>query len=297
MVRIAEDRLGTAVINDATYLGDNPSTTGTTETEYTLDPFFKSTLYKLMLWGEPKSETEAQVLSQSRQTLDSYLFKEQDTRWVSNIPTTLHGAFNQAFISFAYGLVKIYDIDYTMLYQYQNRTSADLSVSKGTLTGVNLNGVLSSAERAFTSQRVIFGGLFDANLYTRTNGTHIYYGIEMQDYQSANDVLGLQIAPMGMTNRPDIRLVNYDGHTYYDGHIGYTGDWAFDSTGANSTEYAYGDKVVEFMLPLDSGDSQDLLMKPGMNYEIRLMFWDNNQSGEPTFASEWSTFWVPVDLY
>lgn len=297
MVRIAEDRLGTAVINDATYLGDNPSTTGATETEYTLDPFFKSTLYKLMLWGEPKSETEAQVLSQDRQRLDSYLFKEQDTRWVSNIPTTLHGAFNQAFISFAYGLVKIYEIDYTMLYQYQNRTSADLSVSKGTLTGVNLNGVLSSAERAFTSQRVIFGGLFDANLYTRTNGTHIYYGIEMQDYQSANDVLGLQIAPMGMTNRPDIRLVNYDGHTYYDGHIGYTGDWAFDSTGANSTEYAYGDKVVEFMLPLDSGDSQDLLMKPGMNYEIRLMFWDNNQSGEPTFASEWSTFWVPVDLY
>ncbi len=296
MVRIAEDRLGTAVIDDATYLGDNPSTTSV-ETEYTRDPFFDSTLYKLMLWGEPKTESEMQILSSARQSLDQYLLQEQDSRWVSKIPSTLYGAFNQVFISYAYGLVKMYEIDYTMLHQYENRTSADLRVSKGTLTGAKLDGVLSSGEKAFTSQKVIFGGLFDANVYTRSNGTHIYYGIDMQNYESGNDALGLQIAPLGMTSRPDIRLVNYAGHTYYDGHIAYTGDWTFDTTGANSTEYAYGDKVVEFVLPLDSGDTQDLLMNPGMNYEIRLMFWDNEQSGEPTFASEWTTFWVPVDLH
>jgi hypothetical protein len=102
---------------------------------------------------------------------------------------------------------------------------------------------------------------------------------------------------MGATSRPDIRVVNYDGHSYYDGHVSYAGTWAYDSTGGNSTEYAYGNKVVEFVLPLDSGDSQDLLMKPGMNYEFRLVFWNNVKSGEPTFATDWSSFWAPVDLY
>jgi hypothetical protein len=38
-------------------------------------------------------------------------------------------------------------------------------------------------------------------------------------------------------------------------------------------------------------------MKPGMNYEFRLVFWNNVKSGEPTFATDWSSFWAPVDLY
>ncbi|RLI53873.1 MAG: hypothetical protein DRO87_10955, partial [Candidatus Thorarchaeota archaeon] len=103
--------------------------------------------------------------------------------------------------------------------------------------------------------------------------------------------------PVESIERPDIRIVNYEGHDYYDGHVGFDGEWAPDATGANSTEYAYGLGVVEFVFPLNSDDPQDLSMKPGMNYQIRLLYWSNVNSGEPTFASSWATLWVPVELY
>ncbi|UCE10731.1 MAG: hypothetical protein JSW61_02010, partial [Candidatus Thorarchaeota archaeon] len=137
----------------------------------------------------------------------------------------------------------------------------------------------------------------EATVYTEANSTHIYYGIDMANYTLGDDAFGIQIAPLDSTSNPDIRIVNYDGNEYFDGHIDYNGDWAADSSGANATEFGTGEGVIEFIIPLDSSDHQDLRLNPGMNYQIRLMWWNNIDKGEPTFASEWTEFWVPVDLY
>ncbi len=300
MVRIAEDRFGSSLIDDATYLGDNPDTPDTVETEYTQDAFFQSTLYKLMLYGEPRSDQDPiyQQLPEARKAVDyqGYM-QDPDTRWVNNIPQDLHGAFNLVFTSSEYGLVKIYEIDYTMLDQALNRSSADWKIEQDSLDNINLDGSLSDTETAFGSYDAVFGGDYSATVYTRSNGTHIYYGISMDSYDSAHDSLGIQIAPFGTTSKSDLRIVNYDGHEYYDGHIGFDGTWSLDSSVVNASEFAYGDNVVEFLLPLNTQDPQDIQMLPGMNYQIRLLFWNNVQSGEPTYASSWTTFWVPADLY
>ena len=296
MVRIAEDKFGSGLIDDATYLGDNPDTPDTVERDYTLDAFFQSTLYKLMLYGEPKTAQEAQALPQPRQQADSVYLQQADKRWVDNIPDTLHGAFKQVFVSSEYGLVKIYEIDYTMLDQAVNRSRADWKLEKDSLQDVKLDGQISDDEAGFTNFDVVFGGGYEATVYSRANDTHIYFGIKMDEF-ALHDALGIQLAPVESIERPDIRIVNYEGHDYYDGHVGFDGEWAPDATGANSTEYAYGSGVVEFVLPLNSDDPQDLSMKPGMNYQIRLLYWSNVNSGEPTFASSWATLWVPVELY
>jgi len=90
--------------------------------------------------------------------------------------------------------------------------------------------------------------------------------------------------------------MNYNGQPF-DGNIRYDGTWAEDSTGTNSTEYATGDNVIEFLIPLQSGDPQDLGMFPGMNYQLKFLWWNNIQSGDPTFTSDWNTLWVPTQLY
>jgi hypothetical protein len=118
----------------------------------------------------------------------------------------------------------------------------------------------------------------------------------MDNYTVGDDAFGIQISPEDMHLDSDIRIVNYNGMPY-DGHIRYDGTWAQDSTGTNSTEFATGDGVIEFLIPLNSEDPQDLGMHPGMNYQIRLLWWDNVKTGEPVFASPWRTFWVPVQLY
>ncbi|MFW9816290.1 MAG: STT3 domain-containing protein, partial [Candidatus Thorarchaeota archaeon] len=116
MVRIAEDRLGSNVIDDATYLGSSDNT---------LPAFYDSTMYKLLSYGEPRDSEEAGAfqLSQDRIALDQYLW--QDTDWIQHMPINLHGAFEEPYISAAYGTVKIYEIDYTMYYQWLNKTQAD----------------------------------------------------------------------------------------------------------------------------------------------------------------------------
>ncbi len=300
MVRIAEDRLGSAVIDDKTYLGDNPDTSQT-ETDYTLNAFFETTLYKLMLYGEPRSEEElAQMnLPESRQQADMQYLSDQnnpDTRWKNNAPQNLHGAFDLVFTSGEYGLVKIYEIDYTMLEQYQNKLDSDWPIEKGTLN-VDMNGNVSASEQDFASFEVVFGGGYEATVYTRANGTHVYFGIEMDQLDVENDAFGIQLSDLGTISSPDIRVVNYDGHDYFDGYVSFEGDWVPDSSDSTPSEYAIGNRTVEFLLPLNSSDPQDLRMIPGMNYQIRFLFWDNIQSGEPTFAAPWTTFWVPVDLY
>ncbi|MFW9907349.1 MAG: STT3 domain-containing protein, partial [Candidatus Thorarchaeota archaeon] len=299
MVRIAEDNLGSSVIDDATYLGDNPLTPDSVETEYTLNPFFNSTLYKLMLYNEPHSADEGNQmgLSELRRFWDEngYL-RESDTRWTQYIPTSLYGAFESVFISYSYGTVKIYSIDYTMLEQFENKTSADWVPQLNTLSGVQLDGAISATETGFSSYDVVFGGGYDAKVYTRANSTHIYYGIQMDNYTVGDDALGIQIAPLDNPSKADIRVVNYEGKQFYDGHIDYYGEWAEDSTPGSSKEFATGSNVAEFIIPLNSTSSQDLYMNPGANYQIRLMFWNNINSGEPTFDSDWLTFWVPVQL-
>ncbi|MHA1613656.1 MAG: STT3 domain-containing protein, partial [Candidatus Thorarchaeota archaeon] len=101
MVRIAEDRFGTSLIDDATYLGDG---------DQTLDAFFTSTLYKLLSYGEPRDQEEAGILNlpETRVQVDSFFW--EDTNWVSHMPVDLHGAFKDPYISSAYGTVKIYEI-------------------------------------------------------------------------------------------------------------------------------------------------------------------------------------------
>ncbi len=302
MVRIAEDKLGSDVIDDLTYLGDNPNTPDTEETEYTLNAFFQSTLYKLMLFDEPADATEGSSmgLSNARLSLDQYYFDTQynsDTRWTTYIPDDLYGAFSLEFISYSYGTVKVFSIDYTMLEQYYNRTAADWIPDLNTLGSVSRDGNISTAETGFSSYDVVFGGGYDAKVYTRSNSTHMYYGIRMDNYTVGEDAFGLQLSPFDSTDTGDIRAVNYEGNDYYDGHIDYYGDWAQDSTASDSSEYATGENVIEFLIPLDSGDSQDLNMTGGMNYQIRFLFWNNANTGNPTLDSDWAVLWVPVELH
>ncbi len=298
MVRIAEDRFGSSVIDDATYLGDNPAT-DQEESEYTQDAFFQSTLYKLMMYNEPTSLESGQQrgLTNERLGWDRQYIENPDKRWVNNIPQTLHGAFKEAFISYAYGFVKIYEIDYTMLEQYNNRTSSDWRLEKDSLSQVSIDGSLSPQEEDFQSFDTVFGGGYDATVYTRANSTHVYYGIQMDNYTLAEDAFGLQISPIDSTSVSDIRAVNYQGKEYFDGHIDYYGDWVADAQGANESEAATGENVIEFLLPLNSEDPDDIPLSPGNKYQIRFLFWNNIQTGEPTLNSDWTVFWVPVELH
>ncbi len=288
MVRIAEDRFGTSLIDDATYLGDN---------DQTLDKFFSSTLYKLLSYGEPRNQEEAGLLNlpQTRVAVDEFFW--QDTEWVSHMPVDLHGAFKDPYVSSAYGTVKIYEIDYTMYDQYMNRTNADHIPS---LTAENLDasldGVLTSAESSLQSYDVAFGGGYNARVYSQANSTHMYYGIQMDNYTLGEDAFGIQFSPENAVLDSDLRIVNYNGQPF-DGNIHYDGTWTEDSTGTNSTEFASGDNVIEFIIPLQSGDLQDLGMFPGMNYQLKFLWWNNIDHGEPSFASDWNTFWVPIQLY
>jgi asparagine N-glycosylation enzyme membrane subunit Stt3 len=292
MVRIAEDKFGHDVIDDATYLD---------ETDSTLDAFYDSTLYKLMLFDEPRTATEGQErsLTQARMYLDEFYQRNGETDpWVANIPDTLYGAFNLVFTSSEFGTVKIYEIDYRMYEQYLNRTIADWSLTAGSLENADLDGEISEAESGFDSYDIVFGGGYDATVYTTSNGTHIYYGIEMENYLVGDDAFGFQISPYGDLGTSDIRIVDYQGREYYDGYRKFDGSWALDSEGGNATEYATGDRVIEFIVPLYSGDSKyDVPLIVGNNYQIRFLFWNNIHSGEPTFASEWMTIWIPALLF
>ncbi len=297
MVRIAEDTLGSDVITDDTYLGDNPFTPDIKETEYTLDAFFNSTLYKLMLFNEPYDETMGQNLPEMRLFWDRYYMSDPDTRWTNHIPTTLWGAFESVFISYSYGTVKLYSIDYTMLEQFENKTSADWVPSFNRLESMSLDGNISETESRYNSYDVVFGGGYDATVYTNANSTHMYYGISMDNYTMGEDALGIQISSLDSPENSDLRIVNYDGNEFYDGHIDYYGEWAEDTDGANSEEFAVGENVIEFIIPLDSDESQDINLQPGMNYQVKFMFWNNIDSGEPTLDSDWITIWVPVELH
>ncbi|MBD3158713.1 MAG: hypothetical protein GF309_08000 [Candidatus Lokiarchaeota archaeon] len=300
MVRIAEDRLGTSVIDDETYLGDDPSTPDTEESEATLEPFYSSTLFKLLSYGEPKSAQEAQTmgLPQGRVSLDttdrSYI---NNQKWTSHMPVNLHGAFEPPHYSSPWGTVKIYEINYDMYYQWLNRSRADWVPDKNPLSDVSMDGALSDAEEDFSKFDVVFGGGYDASVYSAANSTHVYYGIKMNNYTNTEDAIGFQVAPLDKPDQADIRVANYSGQQYYDGYVGYDGEWSADSSGSNSTELAGGEHFTEFLIPLDSGEAQDTTMNPGMNYQLRFLFWNNIRSGEPTFTSEWKTFWTPVDLY
>ena len=288
MVRIAEDRFGTSLIDDATYLGDN---------DQTLDAFYSSTLYKLLSYAEPRDQEEATLLNlpQTRVYVDEYLW--QDTTWVSHMPVDLHGAFKDPYISSAYGTVKIYEIDYTMYDQYINRTNADHlpSLTTGDME-VSLDGELTSTESSLQSYDVAFGGGYNARVYSQANSTHMYYGIQMDNYTLGEDAFGIQLSPENAALDSDLRIMNYNGQPF-DGNIHYDGTWTEDSTGTNSTEFASGDNVIEFIIPLQSGDPQDVGMFPGMNYQLKFLWWNNVDYGEPSFASDWNTFWVPIQLY
>ncbi|MFW9870807.1 MAG: STT3 domain-containing protein [Candidatus Thorarchaeota archaeon] len=288
MVRIAEDNFGSNVIDDDTYLGPN---------DVTLEAFYESTLYRLLSYGEPKDQEEANILglSDTRISLDQVLWNDDD--WTSHMPVDLHGVFEEPFISSSYGTVKIYEIDYTMYYQWLNMTEADWNPTLD-LSGIaaTLDGRINGSELGFASYPVAFGGGYQARVYTEANSTHIYYGIKMDNYTLGDDAFGIQISPIGQPEHSDLRIVNYNGQDF-DGHIRYDGTWAEDSTGTNSTEFATGENVIEFIVPLDGGDPQDVPMSPGMNYQIRLLWWNNVNFGDPSFTVSWNTFWVPVELY
>ncbi len=288
MVRIAEDRFGTSLIDDATYLDAN---------DRTLEPFYSSTLYKLLSYNEPRNQEEAGILGlpDPRVQVDSFFW--EDTEWTSHMPVSLHGAFKEPYISSAYGTVKIYEIDYTMYDQYMNRTNADWipTLTTGDL-GVSLDGELTSTESSLQSYDVAFGGGYNARVHTQANSTHMYYGIQMDNYTLGEDAFGIQLSPENAVLDSDLRIVNYNGQPF-DGNIHYDGTWTEDSTGTNSTEFASGDNVIEFIIPLQSGDPQDVGMFPGMNYQLKFLWWNNVDHGEPTFASDWNTFWVPIQIY
>ena len=288
MVRIAEDRFGTSLIDDATYLGAN---------DETLEPFYDSTLYKLLSYGEPRDQEEAGLLSlpDARVQVDSFFW--EDIAWVSHMPVDLHGAFKDPYVSSAYGTVKIYELDYTMYDQYMNRTASNwLPTLSNAALDVSVDGTLSGVENSLQNYDVVFGGGYNARVYSQANSTHMYYGIDMDNYTLGEDAFGIQFSPENAELDSDLRIMNYNGQPF-DGNIRYDGTWAEDSTGTNSTEYATGDNVIEFIIPLQSGDPQDVGMFPGMNYQLKFLWWNNIQSGEPTLTSDWNTLWIPVQLY
>jgi len=288
MVRIAEDKFGSAVIDDATYLSANDAT---------LDAFYQSTLFKLLVYGEPRDQEEAGLLglSEARMSVDQILWS--DTEWTARMPVSLYGAFSEPYYSSGYGTVKIYEIDYTMYEQWLNQTTSDwtLGLTDDTM-GITLDGDLTGSELSFPSYSVSFGGGYDAQVYTQSNSTHMYYGIQMDNYTLGDDAFGLQLSPLDSPLSSDLRIVNYNGQNF-DGHIRYDGTWDEDSTGTSSSEFASGNNVIEFIIPLDGGDSQDLSMSPGMNYQLRLLWWNNIDHGEPSFTGNWNTIWVPVELH
>ncbi len=288
MVRIAEDRFGSDFIDDATYLS---------ESDQTLEAFYSSTLFKLLAYGEPRTEAEATEmgLPNDRMALDQVIWGNSD--YTSHMPVDLHGAFLAPYYSSTYGTVKIYEIDYTMYDQYVNRTHADWVPDLDLLDGGIADGNIAENEREFQNYPVVFGGGYEATVYTRSNSTHMYYGISMDNYTLGQDAFGLQLAPLDSTSRPDIRIVNYDGQEFYDGNVGFDGEWGADSSDLNAIEFGTGDNVIEFIIRLDSQDPQDVFMHSGMNYQLRFLFWNNVLSGEPTLSSDWTSFWVPVDLY
>jgi hypothetical protein len=288
MVRIAEDKFGSALIDDQTYLGTN---------DQTQEAFYSSTLFKLLVYGEPRDEQEAGILglSEARISADQILWG--DAEWTGRMPVDLHGAFLEPYYSSAYGTVKIYEIDYTMYEQWENKTAADWILGLvDTDLNVNLDGEISGTEDDLPSRTVSFGGGYEADVYSKSNGTHMYYGIQMDNYTLGDDAFGLQISRIDDPGSSDLRIVNYEGQDF-DGHIRYDGTWTEDSTGTDSSEFATGDNVIEFIIPLNGGDAQDLSMAPGMNYQIRLLWWNNIDHGEPSFTGNWETFWVPVELY
>jgi len=288
MVRIAEDKFGTSLIDDATYLGVNDAT---------LEPFYSSTLYKLLSYGEPKDQEEANMLSlsQTRAYFDQQFWKDQ--AWVDHMPVSLNGAFKEPYISSTYGTVKIYEIDYTMYYQYMNRTNADwIPTLVSDNLDVSIDGALSSTEISGSSHEVSFGAGYNARVYTQSNSTHMYYGIQMDNYTLGEDAFGIRISPENAPLDSDLRIVNYDGQPF-DGNIRHDGTWVEDSTGTNSTEFATGSNVIEFIIPLQSHDPQDVAMFPGMNYQMKFLWWNNLNTGAPSFTTNWNTFWVPIQLY
>ncbi len=291
MVRIAEDRFGKNVIDDATYLD---------ESDQTKDAFYQSTLYKLLLFDEPTTVTDAQEkgLTDARISLDQYYLEGGDTDpWIANIPLTLHDAFDLVYTSSEYGTVKIYEINYDMYEQSLNRTDADWKMEGGLLDDTQLDGDISEEETAFQSYNIIFGGGYEGTVYTQSNTSHIYFGIDMDNYVFGDDAFGIQLAPLGSTDSADFRIVNYEGEEYYDGYLRYDGSWTPDTTGANSSEYATGENTIEFMFAYGSDDPHDIALNLGMNYQIRFMFWNNVDSGEPSFTTQWVTFWVPAPLF
>jgi hypothetical protein len=213
------------------------------------------------------------------------------------MPVELHGAFKKAFWSYEFSTVKIYEIDYTMYEQSVNKSTADWALEKDVLDDVVVDGNLTSEEKDFGSHDVVFGGGYEASVHTRSNGTHVYLGVEMDNYTLGEDAFGLQVAPMESTQYPDVRIVNYQGHDAWDGYIDYKKDLIADSLAVNTSEFATGENVIEFILPLESSDPDDLSLISGMNYQLRFLWWNNADRGEPTFSSEWSTIWIPVDLY
>ncbi|MHA2600777.1 MAG: STT3 domain-containing protein [Candidatus Thorarchaeota archaeon SMTZ1-83] len=297
MVRIAEDRFGSNFIDDATYLGDNPDTPDIAEEEATLPAFYNSTIYKLMVYDEPLTEDEAygKGLTTDRVSMDRVMWS--DTTWTSYMPVDLHGAFTNLYYSASYGTVKIYEIDYTMYYQYLNRTSADWIADVGDIDAVRMDGNLSDSEKALPSYDVVFGGGYSAKVYTGVSSTRMYFGVQMDNYTLGEDALGIQLAPLDSPEDSDLRIANYDGHEFFDGHVAFDGSWAEDSAGLNSSEFGSGENFFEFTIPIGDDTPQDINVNQGMNYQLKLLFWNNVDTGEPTFDSDWITFWAGIELY
>ena len=94
-----------------------------------------------------------------------------------------------------------------------------------------------------------------------------------------------------------MRIANYDGHGFFDGHVAFDGSWVEDASGLNSSKFAGGENFFEFSIPIGDDAPQDININSGMNYQLRLLFWNNVDAGEPTFDSDWTTFWAGIELY
>ena len=289
MVRIAEDKLGSNVIDDATYL-DN-------KTGQPTEAYYQSTLFKLLTKGEPWLKDQKTQWSNTSPYDDLNLWDQRGYLDHMYGGIKLYGAFNLVFAS-PYGFVKIYKINYDMLYQYENASKSDLRSKYDSLSSVSIDGDISDAEIQNTIEyHFQFGNnpYLTGTAYAKNNGTHLYIAISMDNY-SAKDSFGIEFGN-SLTNPigTDIHLVNYEGYDNFDGHILSNGTIVQDTQQNGISAYKNG--TIEFLIPLNTTDPNDIAMNLAWNYPIRFIRIPGPNSSSVTKLTDWFTLWVATELH
>ncbi len=289
MVRIAEDRLGSDIIDDATYL-DN-------KTGQPTDTYYQSTLFKLLTKGEPWTNDLKTQWSNTSPYDNLNLWDQRGYLDHMYGGIKLYGAFDLVFAS-PYGFIKIYKINYDMLYQYDNASSSELRSKYDSLSSVAIDGELSDSELSGTfAYHFQFGNnpYLTGTAYAKNNGTHLYIAISMENY-TTNDAFGIEFAnSLGNPVATDIHLVNYQGSDNFDGHILSNGTIIQDDIQNGLSAYKNG--TIEFLIPMNSSDTNDMPLNLAWNYPIRFIRIPGPNSSSVEKVTDWFKLWIATELH